>query len=129
MKEQLNQDFLYNDVKERNKKMNKFYLPISGVIWALFLAFLWMKLTMQSTQEITPGYVYLNTALIVLFAAVNYIMYRRNKEDRLLCYMVLVEVALEVLLIGVKVKADFIFFALLAVLALQIPYYVPRLSK
>jgi len=129
MKEQLNQDFLYNDVKERNKKMNKFYLPISGVIWALFLAFLWMKLTMQSTQEITAGYVYLNTALIVLFAAVNYIMYRRNKEDRLLCYMVLVEVALEVLLIGVKVKADFIFFALLAVLALQIPYYVPRLSK
>ena len=129
MKEQNNQEFIYNDINERNKRMNKFYLPVSGIIWALFLAFLWMKLTMQSTQEISAGYVYLNTALILGYATANFLLYKRKKEARTLCYAVLVEVAIEILLIGVVVKADFIFFALLAVLALQIPYYTPKLSK
>jgi len=102
------QEFLYNDVNERNKKMNKLYLPITGIIWVLFLAFLWMKLMLQSSQDISSAYVYLNTGLIVFFAVINFVIYSRKKESRVLCYLVLTEVALEVLLIGVKVKADFI---------------------
>jgi len=123
------QEFLYNDVNERNKKMNKLYLPITGIIWVLFLAFLWMKLMLQSSQDISSAYVYLNTGLIVFFAVINFVIYSRKKESRVLCYLVLTEVALEVLLIGVKVKADFIFTALIAILAVQIPYYIPKFTR
>ena len=129
MKPQNTQEFLYNDVSERNKRMNKLYLPVSGIIWALFLFFLWLKLFMQSTQEITAAYVYLNTGLILGFAVVNFLLYLKQKGGRTLSYVVLAEVALEVLLIGIKVRADFIFFALVAVIALQIPYYVPKFTK
>ncbi|MBR6627793.1 MAG: chemotaxis protein [Lachnospiraceae bacterium] len=129
MKEQVKGNFLYNDVRERNKRMNRFYIPVSNVLLALFLFYLWLKVTVQSTQDITYGYVFFNTVLIVLFAIANFILYVRHKEDRTLCYAVLIETVVVVLIIGLKTDADFIFFAMIAVLALQIPYYIPRTFK
>ncbi len=129
MKEKSNQQFLYNDVSERNRRMNKFYIPVSVVIWVLFLFYLWLKVMVQSTQDISYGYVYINTALIVIFAIANIVIYNLQKEGRILCYMVLIETAVEVLIIGLKTDADFIFFGMLAVLALQIPYYIPKLFR
>lgn len=126
MKEQTNSKFLYNDPRERIGRMNRFYIPITMVIWALFLFYLWLKVTMQSTQDITYGYVYVNTALILVFAIANLIVYKRRRTSKRLCYVMLVEVAVEVAIIGLGTDADFVFFAMLAVLALQIPYFVPK---
>ena len=125
----LEKKFRYNDVTERNKRMNRFYLPISGFLWVLFLAYLWMKVTAQSKQDITYGYVYLNTALILIFAIGNFVLYLKTKTSRLVCMVVTAEVALEALIIGLKTDADFVLFGMLATLALLIPYYVPALFR
>lgn len=129
MKDTEKQGFIYNQEKERHKRMNRFYLPVSGGIWALFLVYLWLKLVMQTTNDITPAFVIVNTVLIFVFATINFILYRKDKASRKFAYAVLLEVGLEVLLIGLNLKADFIFFALLCVLALQLPYYNPKVFK
>ena len=56
--------FLYNDVTERFKLMNQFYIFSTTAMWALFLLFMWMKLAVRS---IAPIVVYANTVLIVIF--------------------------------------------------------------
>lgn len=129
MKDNLNQKYIYNEKEERNKRMNKFYLPASMVIGILFLCYLYLKVTMQSTQDITYGYVFFNTGLIVLANIANIIFYKIQKTGRLLSYAVLVEIGIEILIIGLKTDADFIFFAMLVVLAMQIAYYMPRKFK
>ncbi len=129
MKDSLNQKFIYNEKSERNRRMNKFYLPVSIVISILFLFYLWLKVTMQSTQDITYGYVYFNTGLIVVATIVNIIIYNLQKTGRLLSYAVIAETGLEVLIIGLKTDADFIFFAMIVVLAMQLAYYMPRKFK
>lgn len=129
MMDSLNQKFIYNEKSGRNKRMNQFYLPVSITVGLLFLCYLWMKLIMQSTQDITSVYVYVNTALIVVANIANIIMYKMQPSGRLLSYAVLVEVGVEVMIIGLKTDADFIFFAMLVVLAMQLAYYMPRKFK
>jgi len=129
MKDSVEQKFIYNEKSERNRRMNKFYLPVSIIISALFIFFLWLKVTMQSTQDITYGYVYFNTGLILLATIANIIFYKIQPTGRLLSYAVLVETGIEIMIIGLKTDADFIFFAMLVVLSMQLAYYMPRKFK
>ena len=66
--------FRYNDIGERNRRMNRLYFPTSGIVWFIFLVYLWMKIGMQSTQEISMGYAYINTALILVFSFLNLVV-------------------------------------------------------
>ena len=43
--------FLYNDVTERFKLMNQFYIFSTTEMWALFLLFMWMKLAVRSIAQ------------------------------------------------------------------------------
>lgn len=121
--------FRYNDIGERNRRMNRLYFPTSGIVWFIFLVYLWMKIGMQSTQEISMGYAYINTALILVFSFLNLVVYLRNKSGLFLCHIVLIEIAVEVLSIGIFTDADFIFYALVGALALFLPYYRPKLFR
>ena len=121
--------FLYNDVGERSKRMNRFYLPTSYLLWFLFFVYLWMKWTQQSTQDISLGYVIFNSVLLVVFSVANLFFYKAQKSGYLLCFAVLIETAIEVAVIGLKTDADFIFYPLLIVLALLLPYYLTKLFR
>lgn len=66
---------------------------------------------------------YGNTVLIAIFAVMNLITYFKNKGGDKLRIFVLVQTGIEVFLIGAQTDAEFIFYCMFAVLALQVPYY------
>lgn len=126
---QVQQKYRYNDMYERNKRMSRFYLPTSYFLFFLLTLYLWMKVLAQSTQDISYGYVILNTVLIVLFAVANFIVYKRQKTGYMLCCFVLIEIAAEALIIGLKTDVDFIFIIMISVLMIFLPYYEPKMFR
>lgn len=127
--EKTDKRFIYNDLLERNKRMNRLYLPTSFLLLSLLLLYLWMKVSVQTTMDITYGYSIFNTVLILVFSVVNLIIYRRQKTGTMLCKLVLLEMAVEILIIGVKTDADFIFIIMLGVLIMFLPYYLPKVFR
>ena len=122
----LEKKFQYNDEAERNKLLNKFYVLSTTAMWVLFLMFIWMKMIAQAIQPIV---VYGNTVLIAIFIVLNLVTYFKNKGGNKLRLFVLVQTGIEVFLIGAQTDANFIFYAMFAVLALQIPYYDTKTFK
>ncbi len=129
MKETQQEKFRYNDLNERNKRMNRFYLPTSIFLMVLFLLYLWMKLMVQSTNEISFGFVMFNTVLLVCFALANVFVFIKQKTGHMLCCAVLAEIGVEVLLVGLKTDAQFIFLVMVGVLALMLPFYLPKIFR
>lgn len=112
--------FRYNDKTERYHRMNTFFVGAVISLWALFIIYLLFKL---GTASIAIPTVVGNVVLVAIFTAVNLVIYFRNKADEKLKFIVSVGMAIEFLLIGVQTDAEFIYFAFIGVLALQIPYY------
>ena len=73
--------------------------------------------------------VYGNTFLIVLFAIVNTIVYRKNTATKWLKIMATWQVGIEYFLVGVQMDASFIHYALICIFILQIPYYEKKSLK
>lgn len=118
--------FIYNDVNERYKRMNRFYLPTSYLLFFLLLAYLWMKYLAQSTADISFGYAVGNTVLVVLFSVWNFLVYKKQKTGTFLCSTVLVEIMIEAFIIGFMTDADFIFMIMFGVMIMFLPYYLPK---
>lgn len=112
--------FRYNDRTERYRRMNTFFVGAVTGLWALFIIYLLLKLGASSIAVPT---VIGNVVLVVIFTVVNLVIYLRNKADEKLKHLVSIGMAVEFLLLGVQTDAEFIYFALIGVLALQIPYY------
>lgn len=112
--------YRYNEIGERYCRMNRIYLLALGLLWLMYLLYLLMKM---ATNSILPVIVYANLALVIFFALGNVIIYFRDKESRIFKTVATVAVGIEVFLIGGQTDAEFIYFTLLAILALQIPYY------
>lgn len=125
-KKQVKQKFLYNDSNERNKRMNRFYLLTSNVVFFLFVFYLWMKLGTQSAKEISTAFCIFNTGFIFICSVLNLIVYKKKKTGDIFCRLVLCEIAVIALIIGIKTGADFIFIILAGVLAMFIPYYAQK---
>ncbi len=121
--------YRYNDLYERNKRMSRFYLPTSYFLFGLMMLYLWMKLLAQSTQDITTGYSVFNTVLIIAFSIANFIVFKKQKTGHTLCCFVLLEIAAEVLIVGLKTDADFIFVIMISVLLIFLPYYEPKMFR
>ncbi len=112
--------FRYNDVAERYLRMNKFYIVTMVVMWCLFLMYIWMKLANKAIAAMT---VYGNTVLIIAFLVTNIVTYLKNKGNPKLSKSVLIQLGLEVFLIGAQTDAEFIFYCMIGVLVMQIPFY------
>ena len=113
--------FRYNDRTERYRRMNTFFVGAVTGLWALFIIYLLLKLGASSIAVPT---VIGNVVLVVIFTVVNLVIYLRNKADEKLKHLVSIGMAVEFLLLGVQTDAEFIYFALIGVLALQIPHYL-----
>ena len=118
--------FRFKDVKERYKRMNAFYIAASVCMWVTFLMYLLMKL---GTKSIAPPTVYGNLLFIIAFTVADIIIYSRNRASMILKKAVGIEMGIEFMLIGMQTDAEFIYFALILILALQIPYYDQKSFK
>lgn len=112
--------YRYNDISERYRKMNCFYVIAACLLWTMYLVYLLMKL---ASKSIAPPTVYGNITLIIVFFAIDFVIYIRNKTSHRLKTVISVEIGLEFLLLGMQTDADFLFFTILGILILQIPYY------
>lgn len=113
-------DYIYKDKSERYHYMNTFYIFAVVILWVLFVVYLLAKL---ASKSIAVGTAVGNVVLIILFAVVELAFYLRNKSDVRLKRVVAIGVGVEFALIGMQTDAEFIYFALIAILTLQIPYY------
>lgn len=126
MAEKRQKKFIYNDIDERYKRMNKIYIICISYIWVLLAAYLLLRLRSES---ILPIIAYANITLIVIFALGNFFIYFRKKNSRLFKIVTLVEIGIEIFLIGGQTSTQFIYFIMVAMLALQIPYYEKKSFK
>lgn len=79
-----------------------------------------MKLTYQL---INPMVVYANTAAVIAFIVINFVIFFKDKGSKKIYKFVLLQAGIETLVIGGLTDAQFVFFCLFVVLILQIPYY------
>lgn len=112
--------YYYNDVTERYRRMNSIYIGAVTGLWLMFFIYLILKLASGSIVAQTA---YGNIAVIVVFMLADIVIYIRDKTNAGLKNIVTIEIGVEFFLLGVQTDAEFIYFAILAILALQIPYY------
>ena len=105
--------YRYNDISERYRKMNRLNLIAIGFLSAVILAYMWLKLLNGHIQRIT---VFSNTFLIIVFLALNAVLYLRDRATTRLKVAATVEMALEYLLLGAQTDASFIHYILIGIL-------------
>lgn len=113
-------EYRYNNQAERYRSMNKIYIVATTILWISFVLYLFLKLNSHSIAGITARS---NMILIAVFAIGNLVIYLRQKSGSLLKRVVIVDVGIEFLLIGMQTNGEFLYYALIIVLALLIPYY------
>lgn len=118
--------FRYNDVTERYKRMNRVYIFTSSLLWVMIIIFMLFKL---AVSNIVPMTAYGNIVLSAAFAAINAFIYFRDKASTKVKMTVAIGIAIELFLVGAQTSAEFIYFSLIAILALQIPYYDMKMYK
>ena len=112
--------YRYNDMTERYRRMNRFYIIATVVLGGSFIVYLWLKMVMSSISAMT---VYCNTVVMAAFTIANTVIYMRNRATKQLKIIATYEVGIEFLLVGVQSDAHFISFAIIAIFLLQIPYF------
>ena len=112
--------YRYNDMTERYRRMNRFYIIATVVLGGSFIVYLWLKMVMSSISAMT---VYGNTVVMAAFTIANTVIYMRNRATKLLKIIATYEVGIEFLLVGVQSDARFISFTIIAIFLLQIPYF------
>lgn len=115
-----NTKYRYNDMAERYRKMNRFYIVATVILGVSFVLYLWLKMLVSDISRMT---VYGNTVLMAAFTIANTVAYMRDKKTKQLKILATYEVGIEYLLVGVQTDARFINYALIAILLLQIPYF------
>lgn len=119
-------EFRYKDADERNRRMNKLFVIASTCVWVVFFVYLLLKLASENISLYTA---YCNLALIAFFAVANPIYYLKDRSGVLMKRFVTIELGIEILLLGVQTNAEFIYFALLGMIILLIPYYDAKSFK
>ncbi len=119
-------EFKYNDIGERYKRMNQVVAVVVGLTWMLFLIFFAIQALIH-TMPVTQANI--NVAIILCFIAAEVIIYKKNKKSSNLHVSVAIAMGIELLLIGVQTDAEFVYFTMLIVLVLLIPYYDFRALK
>lgn len=118
--------YRYNEKSERYRKMNGVYVIAASCLWVMFVVYLVMKFT---SEKIAVPTVIGNIVLVAVFFIAGLVMYLIKKESTRLKQFVAGAIGLEFLLLGMQTDAEFIYFAFIGILALQIPYYDQRIYK
>ena len=125
MKETEAKKFRYNDENERYKSLNKFYFIGMNALYFMFLVYLFMR---SSFGDLNKMLAYGNMALVAIFEGINLVVYLRNKVSRKYGVISIICGSIEIFLLGMNTDAEFIMYAIIVMLMLQIPYFVPKRS-
>lgn len=112
--------FRFNDQSERYRRMNGIFVIAASLLWVMFFVYLIFKLFVKNISAATA---YGNLALIGIFFILDPILFFTNRSGLRMKQAVVFEMGLVFLLLGLQTDAEFLYFALIGVLALQIPYY------
>lgn len=112
--------FRYNDQGERYRRMNFIFIIAACCLWAMFFVYLLFELF---RKEISTSTVYGNLALVAIFFILDLILYFANRTSLRMKQAVVIQMGLVFLLLGLQTDAEFLYFALIGVVAMQIPYY------
>lgn len=114
------EQFRYNNITERYKRMNKVYIVASTCLWIMLFIYMLCKLFLKEVSAVKG---YGNAIGIVILALINAWIYFRDRASVRYKMSVGIGIGFEFLLIGMQTDVEFIYFALIGILALQIPYY------
>ncbi len=112
--------FLYNDIGERYKAVNRIYFIAMLVMYFMFAVYLVLRALVGDINKI---FAWSNLSIVAVFVIANIIMYVRNKTDEKYNLRSLILGMIEIFLVGMNTDAQFIFYAMLVLFALQIPYF------
>lgn len=119
--------FRYNDMGERYKVLNKIYFIGMTLLYLMFATYLVMRALMG---DINKAFAWANLAIVIVFSVVNIVMYVRNHASEKFNLVSCILGGIEIFLVGMNTDAQFIFFAIIILFALQMPYFKPmRLGK
>lgn len=110
--------YKYNDMSERYKRMNNFYIICTSMMAATVLAYLWLKLAGHAISPIT---VWIVTVITAVSCVVNTVIHLRNKTATALNIIVTLEVCIIYTIVGVTTMQalsiifflEFLFFRFL----------------
>lgn len=112
--------YRYNDITERYGRMNSLYIIAASCLWVMFLVYLLLKI---ASNSIAPPTGYGNILFVAAFFGSNWFIYFRSRKGTSLKKVIAVEIGIEFLLLGMQTEAEFIYYAVIGILLLQIPYY------
>lgn len=119
--------FLYNDIGARYKALNRIYFIAMMVLYFMFAIYLVMRALMG---DINKSFAWANLGIVIVFVIANLVMFLKNKKDEKYNLRSLILGMIEIFLVGMNTDAQFIFYAVIVLFALQIPYFKSkRLGK
>lgn len=123
MKETVEKKFRYTDANERYKSVNKFYFIGMNALYIMFIAFLLVR---SGNGNLNKTFAYVNVGIVVAFAAVNLIMYLKNKANEKYGLISVALGGVELFILAGGTEAQFVTYAMVVILMLQIPYLLPK---
>lgn len=115
--------FRYNDENERYYSLNKIYFIGMSALYVMFVAYLLVR---AMSNDLNKIFAFVNLAIVVVLELVNIITYLKNKCGRKFCIICVISGAIELFILGTNTDAQFIFYATIIMLMLQMPYFMPK---
>ena len=122
MREANEKQFRYNDMGERYKSLNKIYFIGMTFLYLMFAVYL-VRILSDGMNKI---FVWSNLGIVAVFFLVNLVWFIKDKVSRKYNLVSVILGGIELFLIGMNTDAQFIFYAVIVMLALQIPYFNPK---
>lgn len=119
MKEAKEKQFRYNNMEERYKTLNKIYFIGMSFLYMMFAIYL----VMEDMNKVIAVF---NLAIVAAFMIVNIVWYVKDKTSKKFSVVSMILGGMELFFIGMNTDAQFVFYALIVMLALQIPYFNPK---
>ena len=123
MKEKVTKKYRFTDENERYKAVNKFYFIGSNIVYVMFIAYL---LGRALFGDLNKTFAYANIAIVLVFELVNLVIYLRDKKGKNYTLVSVISGGIEILVLGGNTDAQFIMYAVLFILMLQIPYMMVK---
>ena len=119
--------FRYNDAEERFKSINKIFFLGLTFLYIMFASYLLIR---TFSGDIHKAFSLSNLGIVVVFSIINIVLYFKNKASEKFGLISVILGGIELFLIGMNTDAEFVMYALIILLALQIPYFnSKRLGK
>ena len=123
MKETISKKFRYTDERERYKSVNKFYFIGMNALYAMFIAYLFVT---SNNGALNKVFAYANIGIVLAFEVVNIVMYLKNKASKAYGLVSVILGGIELFILAGNTEAQFVTYAVIVILMLQIPYLLPK---